>query len=639
MAFTPGFLDELRTRLSLADIVGRRVKLQRRGNEYVGLCPFHNEKTPSFTVSEDKHFYHCFGCGAHGDVIRFVTETENLSFPEAVERLAQEAGLEIPADARERPEERQKRTGALEALEAAASWYQDQLKAHGGQAARDYLTSRGVAEQSRARFRLGLAPSARTALRDAMLARGFKNDALIEAGLLITPEDGGELFDRFRDRIMFPITDTQGHVIAFGGRALGMARAKYLNSPETPVFHKGAILYNLKEARGPAREASALFVVEGYMDVIALEGAGLDQAVAPLGTALTEQHLALLWRVLPEPTLCFDGDTAGLRAAYRALDRALPLLKPGYSLRFAFLPEGQDPDDLVRASGGRAFEEVVSAAKSLSDVLWSRETASADLSTPERRAGLEAVLDKAVAQITDQKIRQYYRDDIRQRLRSLFAPAQTGTRQRSVFRGQGSSNRRNFPQRRPGMVTAELRRSKLAQTEVSESAGRELLLTEFMLNYPALLHAHAEEYAKIEFETAGLDLLRREILGFASELDAAGQALESDLFERHLSQQNEEIRSAVEKVRAGKLANRHWQASNTGETVLVDAALGWRNLLQRHQREKAAAETMMAAAGNGSLDEEVAERIVSQKQQLAETEGDEATIEDFGQASGRETPI
>lgn len=639
MAFTPGFLDEIRARLSIADVVGRRVKLQRRGNESVGLCPFHSEKTPSFTVSDDKDFYHCFGCGAHGDVIKWVTETENLSFPEAVERLALEAGLEIPADARERPEERQKRTGTLALLDATAAWFQDQLRSHAGRSARDYLDRRGVPEDVQKKFRLGLATESRTALKDAMTARGFDENALLEAGLVIAPEDGSETYDRFRDRIIFPIADTQGRVIAFGGRALREARAKYLNSPETAVFHKGSILYNLRDARGPAREAGRLFVVEGYMDVIALNCAGIDEAVAGLGTALTEQHLALLWRVLPEPTLCFDGDAAGSRAAYRALDRALPLLKPGYSLRFAFLPDGQDPDDLVRSAGRAGFDDVAGAARSLSDVLWQRETSAADLSTPERRAGLEAVLDKAVNLIEDQKVRQYYRDDIRQRLKAFFTPEQTRPGRRSPSSRRGNWDRQGFGRPQQRGVSPELKRSRLAQSTVGESVGRELLLTEFMLNYPMLLRTHEEEYSRIEFETAGLDSLRAEILGFAALQEDAGEPLEREQLEHYLSLKGAEIGNAVKKVRSTELANKHWQASATGEAALADAEIGWRNVLLRHQKVKATAETLAAAGGSGSLDEEAAERIVSQKGQLADMEGDEASIDDFGLASGRETPI
>ena len=416
MGFTPSFLDELRLRNSLVDVISRRVKLIRRGREFTGLCPFHNEKSPSFTVSEEKGFYHCFGCGAHGDVITFIMEKEGLTFPEAVERLAHDAGMEMPEWTPQDKEKEKARAGLADVNEAAASWFQDQLVSGRGSAARTYVQKRGLKENTIRSFALGYAPSGRTLLKQALEAKGFDEALCIEAGLLIKPEDG-ESFDRFRNRLMFPIRDRRGRVIAFGGRAMDAdAPAKYLNSPETPLFHKGTTLYNLDLAQKAARDQAQIIVAEGYMDVIALSEGGLSHAVAPLGTALTEDQLRMLWRLSPEPLLCFDGDKAGIRAAFRAAERALPMLKPGYSLRFALLPDGEDPDTLIRRQGRQAVEQVLERATPLMDLLWDHLLEQADLSTPERRAALSKNAYSYARQVQDNDVRRFYEDEIRTRL-------------------------------------------------------------------------------------------------------------------------------------------------------------------------------------------------------------------------------
>ena len=372
MAFPPRFLDELRARLTLSTIIGRRIKLTRAGREYKACCPFHNEKTPSFFVNDEKGFYHCFGCGAHGDIISFEMEQGNLTFPEAVERLAAEAGLEVP---RETPREREaarQRAGVLEVLEAACTFFEQQLRMPVGKDGLAYLQRRGLDSETIARFRLGWAPAA-GALKSALARQAIDEGQLIEAGLL-KPSDQPDrpAYDYFRDRVTFPITDRRGRVIAFGARTLGDGQPKYLNSPETPVFQKGLVLYGLAQAREAIGKAGEAIVAEGYMDVIALSAAGFPQTVAPLGTALTEPQIEDLWRMVDEPILCFDGDAAGQRAALRAADRALPLLRPGKSLRFALLPAGKDPDDLLRAQGARAMRGILEAARPLLEVLWQR---------------------------------------------------------------------------------------------------------------------------------------------------------------------------------------------------------------------------------------------------------------------------
>ena len=422
MALAPAFLDELRARVAVSTVVGRRVKLSRSGREMKGCCPFHNEKSPSFFVNDDKGFYHCFGCGAHGDVIRFIVEQEGLGFIDAVKSLAQEAGLELP----EQTPEARERTAVAQTLydvtAAAAGHFAVQLRAASGSGCRDYVIRRGIGADLIAGFGIGFAPDSRSGLRTALASHG--NARLIEAGLLVVPDaDGGRNdtpYDRFRGRLMFPIRDPRGRVIGFGGRILGDGQPKYLNSPDTPLFDKGRTLYNLDRAGPVARKSGRLIVVEGYMDVVGLSGAGFTDAVAPLGTALTEAQLALLWRYVPEPVLCFDGDAAGQRAGLRAALRALPLLEPGKSLRFATLPTGQDPDDIVRNGGAAAFDRVLASAEPLVDRLWRSETEGADTSTPERRAAVLARLDAHAAEIAHADLQRFYRAELRDRFYALF---------------------------------------------------------------------------------------------------------------------------------------------------------------------------------------------------------------------------
>src|SRR5438270_9660730 len=430
MAFPPGFLDELRARISLVGLVGRRVRLIRKGREHAGLCPFHNEKTPSFYGVEDKGFFHCFGCGANADAIGYLMRADNLEFIEAIERLAGEAGLQVPQSTPQERERAQRQKTLLEALAAAAALFEAQLWAPGGARAREYLFGRGLDEETIRRFRLGWADDhrQRPALRRA-LSPEFPEALLLEAGLLRQPEGGGTPYDYFRGRVIFPIGDRAGRVIAFGGRVLGDDVPKYLNSPDTPLFEKGRVLFAWAAARANAARAtdgeapSAAIVVEGYMDVIALHRAGFATAVAPLGTALTETQLRELWRLSPEPVLCFDGDTAGQRAALRALHRALPLLKPGRSLRFATLPPGEDPDSLIRAAGKPAVAEILAAARPLSEVLWHSELAARPIDTPERRAELEHRLMAEAALIADRSVQGEYRRFLRDRLFSLGRPS------------------------------------------------------------------------------------------------------------------------------------------------------------------------------------------------------------------------
>jgi DNA primase len=440
VTLSPQFLDELRARTTLSALIGRQVKLQRAGREWKACCPFHKEKTPSFTINDEKGFYHCFGCGAHGDAIRFLTEGRGLPFMDAVKELADAAGMEVPAPdprARERAEQA---TGLHEVMEAAARWFQEQLGGIEGSEARAYLERRGVSEGAIKTFCFGFAPDSRSKLKAALNSFGI--DRLVETGLLIAPEaeEGkpkGEPYDRFRGRLMIPIRDQRGRVIAFGGRIIAQGEPKYLNSPDTPLFDKGRTLFNLDRAAAASRESDRVIVVEGYMDVVALAEAGIGEAVAPLGTALTEAQLARLWRLASSPLLCFDGDAAGQKAAIRAALRALPHIGPGRSLSFVTLPAGQDPDDLLRAKGRAALDALISSAEPLVDRLWTFEREAEPLATPEQKAGLRRRLLDHVAVIQDPDVRDQYRAELMNRFNALTRPVREWSPSRPLRSGRG----------------------------------------------------------------------------------------------------------------------------------------------------------------------------------------------------------
>lgn len=417
MSLPPQFLDELRARTLLSGLIGKTVKLQRAGREWKACCPFHQEKSPSFTINDEKHFYHCFGCGAHGDAIRFLTEARGLQFMDAVKELAAQAGMEVPAADPRAAEKAERAAGLHDIMQSAADWFIEQLGGIAGAGARAYLDGRGIAEATRRRFGLGFAPDSRSKLKAALKNAG--DDALVETGMLISVE-GKEPYDRFRDRLMIPIRDPRGRVIAFGGRTLGAVEPKYLNSPDTPLFDKGRTLYNLDRASPAARKAGRVIVVEGYMDVIALSQAGIDEVVAPLGTALTEAQLERLWRMVEVPILCFDGDGAGQKAAIRAAQRALPLLAPGRSLSFLTLPPGQDPDDLVRSGGPHAFEALLTRPEPLVDRLWRHAVEAEPLTTPEQRAGLRRRLNELAQTIGDADVRAQYQAEFRERFEAAY---------------------------------------------------------------------------------------------------------------------------------------------------------------------------------------------------------------------------
>ena len=443
---------DIRARLPVSQVVARKVALKKKGREYAGLSPFKVEKTPSFFVNDQKGFYHCFASGEHGDIFKFVMATEGLTFPEAVERLAAEAGLPMP-----RPSERD--TAAEDArqrlyalLDAAARFFEDALQGPTGAEARRYVEKRGLRRATADTFRLGFAPASRSAVMYRLAKLGFTSEAMAGSGMLIAGDDIPVAYDRFRNRVMFPIADLKGRTIAFGGRALDPdAPAKYLNSPETPLFHKGHVLFNAHRARPAAHDKGRVIAVEGYMDVAALHEAGFPETVAPLGTALTEDQLKLLWRMAPEPILCFDGDAAGRRAAFRAVETALPHLRAGRSVQFVFLPDGADPDDLVRQRGPAGLTHALAGARPLVDVVWERELAAGPVDTPERRAAFEHRLEQLVLQIRDRKVQALYRRDIRDRLwrwrkdEPRSRPAQTSRSVASADSAATSAHSVRFP--------------------------------------------------------------------------------------------------------------------------------------------------------------------------------------------------
>ncbi|MEG3150516.1 DNA primase [Sphingomonas sp. ZT3P38] len=514
MSLSPQFLDELRTRTLLSALIGRTTKLQKAGREFRACCPFHNEKSPSFYVNDEKAFYHCFGCGAHGDAIRWMTDQRGLPFMDAVKELVQAAGMEMPAMDPRAAEKAEQSKGLHDVMQAAADWFAAQLGGLDGGEALAILKKRGISDAARRDFGLGFAPDSRGKLRTAL--RDFGDAMLIEAGLLISVE-GKEPYDRFRGRLMIPIRDPRGRTIAFGGRIIGEGEPKYLNSPETPLFDKGRNLYNLDRAAPASRKSGRIIVVEGYMDVIALAQAGFGEAVAPLGTALTEAQLERLWRLSDVPILCFDGDSAGQKAGMRAAHRALPMLAPGRSLSFITLPEGVDPDDLVRAKGPAAFEELLRASAPLVDRLWSYELAAEPLDTPEQKAGLKLRLNELAQSIADKNVSVEYQAEFRRRFDALYAKV------REPFRAFQPAVKR-----KPG------ERWKAPDPPVSDAAkgvragGIDRILAKAVLagliRHPAEIARHMEVLGSLKLADGALGRLFEAVVDLAVE----DQALDSE---------------------------------------------------------------------------------------------------------------
>ncbi len=609
--FTPHLLDEIRARLPVSQVVGRKVALKKKGREYAGLSPFKSEKTPSFFVNDQKGFYHCFATGEHGDIFSFVMKTEGLDFPEAVERLAGEAGVPMPVLSERSAEQEDQRDRLYRLLEASAKFFEDSLKGGPGGEARRYLDKRGLQRETITNFRLGFAPNSRSAIKTHLLAQGFSLADMAASGMLIAGDDIPEPYDRFRNRVMFPIQDSKGRVIAFGGRALDKdAPAKYLNSPETPLFHKGGVLFNAARARPLAHDRGRMIAVEGYMDVVALTEGGFGEAVAPLGTALTEDQVKLMWRVVPEPILCFDGDSAGKKAAFRAVDTALPHLKPGMSVAFAFLPDGLDPDDLIRQQGAAAMQDVLARTLPLIDMLWDREVNAAPTTTPEQRASLETRLKALAATIADPVVRSHYDRELRDRLyqfgrqtwvsaretrelgrdkRSYPLPhlnGQKGTsyarpvsapdwkaQERARLSGRPLPRWKRFEGQAQVPVTAGPELSSLAQPV----PAREALILKTVLNHPHLIDEDSEALAELVLTSNALSGLRDEILA----IHARTISLDSATLHTQLT------KSGVAKV-VDLVARTVTHASDRfaeQSATATEVAAAWHHILALQQRE------------------------------------------------------
>ncbi|MGO4404105.1 DNA primase [Bosea sp. RAF48] len=540
MKFPPSVLEEIKARLPVSAVVGKRVRLQKAGREWKGLSPFNAEKTPSFFVNDQKASFFDFSSGKNGDIFKFVMETEGLSFPEAVEKLAAEAGVILPKITQEAQVQEEKRKGLHEVVELAAQFFEAELMGDRGGAARRYLATRGLDGEARTRFRLGYGPVDRFALRDHLAGKGVPAELMMEAGLLVHGDEIAVPYDRFRDRVMFPIHDSRGRVVAFGGRAMSAeVAAKYLNSPETPLFHKGHLLFNHHNARKAAHDTSQVIVVEGYVDVIAMSLSGFPQTVAPLGTALTEGQLGLLWRMADEPVICLDGDKAGRKAASRAIDLALPLLEPGKSLSFALLPDGQDPDDLARSGGRQAIAEVIAGARPLVDMLWQREVEASPLDTPERRAAFERRLKEPLAEIRDETTRKHYRREMDERLAQLFTSAAPARQERgggggNFQRGRGGPAPRGGRQV-PSWLAGPLRASSaLTQSRlVAKVRGedqREAFILLALASHPDLILRCADEIAELSLDGPAAERFRQALL------DAVEDKLDREILANRLVQ-------------------------------------------------------------------------------------------------------
>ncbi|AZS20266.1 MULTISPECIES: DNA primase [unclassified Caulobacter] len=528
MRFDDRFLEELKSRLRPSDVIGKSVKLRRQGREYAGLSPFTKEKSPSFFVNDEKGFYHCFSSGKHGDIISFLQETERLTFAEAVERLAAEAGMSLPEVDPRAAREEQKRSSLGDWMELAAAWFESELRRPVGQAARAYLEKRGLPESEWSRFRIGFAPNNRTGLKDYLIAKGAKPGDLVDAGVLIAPEDGGQPYDRFRDRIIFPITDSRGKVVSFGGRAMDPnARAKYLNGPETSLFHKGRVLYGLFEARKilhagqSGGEKPPMVVVEGYMDVIACQRAGVP-AVAAMGTALTEEQMEGLWRLHPTPTLCFDGDKAGKRAADRAIDRALPLLKPGRSFLFSMPVGGKDPDDVLREQGPAALKAQLSDAKPFVEALFERERDLEPFDTPEQRTNLKVRLRTLAATIADKDLAHAYKEELLDRLDEMRAARRVKSDASDAGRALSRARWDNAPRRPWGKprlegATAEGRQAAAALHQAPRPFSAALLIA--AIRDPKVVDDRIEVLMNQGFGDERLDAIAQELVNLRLETD------------------------------------------------------------------------------------------------------------------------
>jgi DNA primase len=590
MSFPPGFLDELRARVPLSETIAKRMTITRAGREFKGCCPFHGEKTPSFYVNDAKGFFHCFGCGAHGDVIGFVMRYDRLGFVETIESLAQQAGLEVPRLSREEVEKASKQKTLHQLCEAACAFFEQHVRQKNGRAAYEYLKGRALSDDAMSRFRLGYAPAEGGLLVTHLKQQGYELPQMMEVGLVRKSEQRGDHYSFFRDRVMFPVTDRRGRVVAFGGRIMSGDGPKYINSPDHPLFHKGKLLYSLPRAAEAASRGAPVVVVEGYMDVISMVEAGFAGAVAPLGTALTENQMEELWKLGSNaPVLCFDGDAAGQRAATRALERALPLLGPSRSIKFAFITSAKDPDDLIRASGPKAMQTVIDQAIPLSDMIWKVETEGKDFSTPEARAGLKAALLAYAEKMTEAEVKTFYRTEFTKRIDAAY----------------GWKSLRNQPRRNAPQGTPILARS----LPPNPDGQRQRLAIAGLLRQPSLFEQLSEELVALNL-TGPLDNLWQAVvstLEMSPELDSA--ALRSCLYTKGLQ---DTVTHLLEVTAKGP---DHWV--HEGATR-EDVERGLRGLIA--VRRMLVAKSELQAISRNELTETDLPRIAALRREVMEAE-------------------
>ncbi|MBZ9777060.1 DNA primase [Mesorhizobium sp. CO1-1-8] len=640
MRFPPAFLDEIRDRVPISSVIGQRVAWDRKKTnaprgDYWACCPFHGEKSPSFHCEDKKGRYHCFGCSVSGDHFKFLTELDGMSFPEAVEKIADMAGVPMPVrDAQEERREKE-RASLTDVMEMATAFFQERLQGPEGAKARAYLRDRGLTPATQQSFRLGFAPDSRNALKEHLAAKGVPKADIEACGLVRHGDDIPVSYDWFRDRIMFPIPDSRGKIIAFGGRALQPdALAKYMNSPDTELFHKGNVLYNFARARKALAKGGTVIAVEGYMDVIALAQAGFENVVAPLGTALTENQLELLWRMAPEPMLCFDGDKAGLKAAWRAADMALPSVQAGRSARFALLPEGKDPDDLVKAEGPDAFHRVVAEARPLVDLLWMRETAGGVFDTPERRAELEKTLRELTSRIRDESLRYHYQQEMRERVLSFFGSQRSARQPRQDWKqGQGKTAAPGGQFAKAGSgrmaITESLGQSALVKRGSEGMSVREATIIVALINHPALID---ENFAHIEFlDLANSDLKRLH----AAILDAMAHDMAND---------RQAVIATIERAGCAEIWERavglirrmrQWPALETA--ALEDARDAFSQALHLQRSARTLHKELKQAEAALATDptDENYRHLIEIQAQFQDVQATEALIEGFGVSSGR----
>jgi len=650
MRFPPSFLDDIRDRLRISEVVGARVQFDRKKTnaakgDYWACCPFHGEKTPSFHCEDRKGRYHCFGCGVSGDHFRFLTELDGLAFPEAVERLADQAGLPMPIMDKHEQQREEKRATLFDVMALACGYFRDQLQTSPGARARAYLRDRGIPAEVQQFFNIGFAPDSRNSLKEFLASEGVEKNQMEACGLVVFGDDIAVSYDRFRDRIMFPIPDSRGRVIAFGGRAMASdAMAKYLNSPETELFHKSNVLFNFANARKTAYERKQVIAVEGYMDVIALHAAGFTNAVAPLGTALTERQMDLLWRMHLEPVLCFDGDGAGQKAAHRAVDLVLPNLQPGRSVRFAMMPEGMDPDDLIQKNGPEAFEEILNTTLPLADMVWNREFHSGmAMDSPERKAEFEQRIKAVVAGIRDENVRRHYAQNITERLAITFG----GANQRKPWNRSGArsggrdSNRQNRwgnangGQMNSGRVGASpsLTNSSLVRKSNTLPSLRESVLVIGVAMHPALSVMFFDEIASLNIEHGDLERLHISIVNALAAYEGDNECMDRD-----------ELRQIIVEGGLGDLFARYerqvrdsriWQA--LPEAAFEDAIDGWKQTYALYLKNRTLHSELKTAERALAQDdsEENLERLLQIRGEIELDDGTEALIEGFGVSSGR----